>query len=115
MSKPSKSNIAVLLVCAGYFFFPPLAKSQYVEATIRLDAEKRSALVEGRFLSGDERRSLSFPLSAIGAPDLGQRISNMRLTDRGGGPVGSRRFGSAEYATDSAVAKIGRASCRERV
>jgi len=105
MSKPRKSNIAVLLTCAGFLLFPRFTLAQYIEAAIKLDPEKRSASVEGKFISG-ERRSLSFLLSAIGAPDLGQRISNVRLSDRTGSTVGSRRTSSAEFAADSAIAKF---------
>src|SRR5688500_14369126 len=103
MSKSVKPIQQLLLACVCLLAGAQGADSQYVEAAVIIDPAKRSATVQGKWGSGVEaRRNLSFLRSAIGAADLGTRISAVSLAGADGQPVSHRRFDPAEYVGDSA-------------
>lgn len=102
MSKLRKPILAMLFMFAGIGVSALSAYSQYIEAIIKIDPSAASARVTGRWAAAaTRRRNLSFPMSVIGAPDLGGRISNVSLIDPAGRPVSFRAFNSAEYVADA--------------
>ena len=103
MSKSVKPIQQLLFACMCLLAGANGAASQYVEAVVIIDPLKGTATVEGNWGRGVEpRRNLSFLRSAIGAADLGIRISGVSLAGADGQPVSHRRFDPAEYVGDSA-------------
>lgn len=103
MSKRFDLFLAVLLALGFAAIWPVAAAAQYIEAEVVVDAASRSAAVKGKFLSSG-RRTLSFTLSAIGAPELGRRITGVELHGPDGGPIAFRSFNQAEYVAEKDLA-----------
>ena len=107
MSKSVKPIQQLLFACLCLFTCAQGAASQYVEAAVTIDPSKRSAKVQGKWGRGAEpTRNLSFLRSAIGAADLGNRISGVSLAGPDGQPISHRRFDAAEYVGDSAFSSF---------
>jgi hypothetical protein len=101
MSKPLRSiSLLALLALATI-----AASGQDIEATIDIDF-KTPAIVKvrgqysktGRILN---KRNLAFLRTANGADDLGNRLSELRLSDSAGKPVSFRKLMDGEYLSDS--------------
>ncbi len=76
------------------------SNSGSLEVAISIDPATASATVVGKWPAGMQRRNLSFAASAIGAPNLGRRVSDVRLTDADGKSVPFKAFNPAEYVAE---------------
>lgn len=102
MSKQQGPILGVLFVLAAIAVFASGAYPQYLEATITIDPASAKAQISGkRARQAAPRRNLSFLASAIGAPNLGARISGISLKDAAGRAVPFRAFNSAEYVAEA--------------
>lgn len=102
MSKLKKPILILLLMCSVASAFARECVGQYVNVSVEIDTTTRIAAVHGKWTAaGDPRRSLSFLPIALGASDLGSRVSTVALYDNDGRPVAFRRFNSSEYVAES--------------
>lgn len=76
------------------------SNSGSLEVAISIDPATASATVVGKWPAGMPRRNLSFAASAIGAPNLGRSVSDVRLTDADGKSVPFKAFNPAEYVAE---------------
>jgi hypothetical protein len=106
MSKLRKPICSVLPVFACLVVWPWVTNAQYLEAAITIDPTLRTATVRGKWTSGAVRRNLSLLPSAIGAPDLGRRISDVELKNAAWESVPCRAFNSAEYVAEADFANF---------
>lgn len=108
MSTRKTSIFVTLFTAVLALFSAAIAGAQSIEVTITIDAVNRSAGVSGKWAAdAGSGKNLSFVPSAIGVPDLGSRISNVRLSTKTGVPVNFRRFNPAEYVAESDFAAFG--------
>lgn len=101
MSKLKKPILISLWLVVCWSAVVRAQPSHTLEATIVIEPASASATVRGSWTSAAaSRRNLSFLVSAIGAPDLGGRISNVTLKNAAGQAVDYRAFSSAEYVAE---------------
>lgn len=102
MSKRKPPILLTFFAGAFHIIFSATAAAQYLEANLNVDTESKVATVNGKWAATPNgRRNLTFLRSAIGAPDLGSRISGVVLKDKDGRQVAYRKFDSAEYVADT--------------
>ncbi len=99
MSKPARSLIRAFWAGVGVMLSVQFSAAQGVETLVTVDADGKSAFVEGKFRDGEQHKSLSFQHSAIGIPDLGGRISQVAVK-RAGTNTDVRQLRSSEYLSN---------------
>jgi len=101
MSKPLRSISLIALVLFATF----VASGQDLEAIIDIDLETPAIIrVRGEFSKAGKilnRRNLAFLRTVSGADNLGNRVSEVRLSDSAGRPVPFRKLMDGEYLGDS--------------
>lgn len=99
MSKMGKAIF--VLVLAVSIHFEARAQEVYFEGSITFYPARQAAVVSGKWAGPvRSRRGLSFLNSAIGAPGLGRRISEVKMSDAAGEPVAFKAFNAAEYVAE---------------
>ena len=90
MSTMDKRFSRVLLIFAEFFIFAAFCAAQNIEATIKIESvSPPSARVEGRFLYENTNKNWAFLRSVAGIENLGERISDLILTDKNGKVISS--------------------------
>lgn len=100
MSKQHSLIILSLVIAVLGAVSPAGVRAQPVSAVISINAEDRSVLVEGGFGKTAGVANLSFLKNSIGIPDLGVRISEIKLTDAKGEVFNARRLNSTEFLAE---------------
>ncbi len=98
----SKPLYLIICVVAGLFAFHSAAPAAELTVKVVVDPGKSSAVVSGRFKDADAAKNLGFLRSAIGAADLGKRISELELKNAAGTVVEFRPFTSSEFVANTA-------------
>lgn len=99
MSKMGKAIFILLLAVSIHF--EARAQEVYFEGSITFNPARQAAAVSGKWASPvGSRRGLSFLNSAVGVPNLGRRISEVKMSDAAGEPVAFKAFNAAEYVAE---------------
>jgi len=109
MSKLHKQFSFVFLAAVQILLLSCLSLGQQIvptiEATISIESNSESVVsVTGKFLDAEpglSRRNLSFLRSSAGIENLGDRISDVRLSDKSGKIIVNKKIIPGEYVADS--------------
>lgn len=105
MSIIKKRFSAAAIIFTAIIFCQLIVKAQDYEAKIKIKSAS-DVRVEGRLTNQTTNQSnanWSFMQSAVGAENLGSRISEFHLTDRQGQTVFVKHLAAGEYLTDAAA------------
>ena len=99
MSKMGKAIFVLALAISIHF--EANAQEVYFEGSITFNPARQAATVSGKWVeSVRSSRNLSFLNLAVGAPNLGRRISEVKMSDAAGVPVAFKAFNAAEYVAE---------------
>ncbi|HEY0429217.1 MAG TPA: hypothetical protein VGC76_15660 [Pyrinomonadaceae bacterium] len=92
------------LIFALIFIFAALCRAQQIEANIKIESSPASfARVEGRVLQKNIGKNWGFLRSIAGIENLGERISDLALTDKDGKTISYKKLIAGEYLAEDAA------------
>ena len=107
MSTKDKRFSRVLLIFAEFFIFAAFGFTQELAVTIKIESVSTpSARVEGRFLQENTSKNWAFLRSIAGAENLGERISDLTLTDKNGKAISYKKLIAGEYLAEEIAANF---------
>lgn len=107
MSMKDKRFSRILAILATIFIFAAFCAAQEIEANIKIEpAPAPFARVEGKFLLPNKSKNLAFSRSIAGIENLGERISDLTLTDKDGKIISYKKLIAGEYLAEEAASNF---------
>lgn len=103
MSTSKKKFSLVSLIFLEVLLFVFVSWAQEIEANIKIQSSPQIVNVTGKFLTENflqSDKNWSFVGSAIGAENLGARISDLNLKDKNGNAIAIKKFIDGEYLAE---------------